>query len=417
MYRRRLIDDVLDEVFSDLPAVLLDGPKAVGKTTTALQRAKTVKEMDRPGDRNLAEADSESLTRGEKPILVDEWQKVPETWGVIKRAVDRDFSGGQYLLTGSLPDAATHSGAGRITSLRMRPMSLFERDIATPTVSLRALLRGESDIVGETNIGLAEYSAELMRSGFPALRALEGRALELALDGYVERIIDSDIRQIGVTLRQPATLLAWLTSYAAATATVASWETIRDGAITKGGQPPAKTTTMPYRDALTRLRILDELPPWLPSRNPISRVSQASKHFLADPALAMRLLNFTADTISTAESHGSGRFDRPLVGRMFEALATLSIRSYAEASYARAMHFRDGLGRREVDLIVERDDGKILAIEVKLGDSVDPHDLRHLAWLQEQLGDDLIDAMVVYSGRHAFRMENIAVVPLALLGP
>ena len=416
-YRRRLIDGVLDDVFPQLPAILLDGPKAVGKTTTALQRAQTVKDMDQVGERTLAQADPETATMGTKPILIDEWHKAPDTWGVIKRAVDRDFSGGQYLLTGSLPDEATHSGAGRITSLRMRPLSLAEREIEEPTVSLRALLQGQADVAGETEIGLADYSAELMRSGFPALRRLDGRALELALDGYIERVVDADIRQLGLTLRQPATLMAWLRSYAAATATTASWETIRDGATTQAGNTPAKTTTMPYRDALTRLRILDELPPWLPSKNRFSRVAQSSKHFLADPALAMRLLNLSADTIPTAVAHDSGRFDRPLVGRMFEALATLSIRSYAEANYARAFHFRDGPGRREVDIIVESDDGKVLAIEVKLSSAVSPRDTRHLTWLREQLGSDLIDSVVVYSGRHAYRSGDVAVVPLALLGP
>ena len=416
-YQRRLIDDVLDDVFTQLPAVLLDGPKAVGKTTTATQRARTIKDMDQRGDHTRATADPEWVTEGDKPILIDEWHKVPDTWGVVKRAVDRDFTGGQYVLTGSLPDRETHSGAGRITSLRMRPLSFAERDIEKPTVSLGALLAGGSEVFGETDIGLSDYSMELMRSGFPALRQLDGRALELSLDGYIDRIVDADIKHVGLDTREPATLLAWLTSYAAATATVASWEKIRDAATTRAGKIPARTTTIPYRDALTRLRILDELPPWLPTKNPLSTVSQSSKHFLADPALAMRLMNFSHETIATAVSYGSARFDRPLVGRMFEALATLSIRSYAEACFAKAMHFRDGAGRREVDIIVERGDGKVLAIEVKLGNSVDADDTKHLTWLKNQLGDNLIDAVVVYSGRHAYRSGSVAVVPLALLGP
>jgi uncharacterized protein len=416
-YRRRLIDDVLDEVFPQLPAILLDGPKAVGKTTTALQRARTVKDLDQAGDRTLALADPDSVVLGDKPILIDEWHRVPDTWGVIKRSVDRDYSGGQYLLTGSLPDSATHSGAGRITSLRMRPLSFAEREIERPSVSLRDLLHGNADIQGETSVTLTDYHTEMMRSGFPAFRQLDGQALQRALNGYIERIVDADVKTVGLELRQPATLRAWLASYAAATATVASWETIRDTAATGTGKIPAKSTVLSYRDSLTRLRILDDLPPWLPSRNSFSRVAQSSKHFLADPALAMRLMNFSPSTIGTAVSYGSGRYDHPLAGRMFEALVTLSVRSYADVCQAQVMHFRDGQGRREIDIIVERNDGKVLAIEVKMGTTVDAHDIRHLTWLRQQLGDDLIDSVVVYSGRHAYRMNGVAVIPLALLGP
>jgi hypothetical protein len=416
-YRRRIVDDILDDVFPQLPAILLDGPKAVGKTTTALQRSRTLQGLDQAAERSRVQADPENVITGDKPILVDEWHKVPETWGVIKRAVDRDFSGGQYLLTGSLPDSATHSGAGRITSLRMRPLSFAEREIEKPSVSLGELLQGNLSISGETELGLVDYNTELMRSGFPALRGLDGRALELAIDGYIERVVDADVTTLGVEVRRPATLMSWLASYAAATATVASWETIRHAASPGTTKAPAKTTAIPYRDALTRLRILDELPPWLPSHNTFTQAAQSSKHFLADPALAMRLMKFSREAISSAAAYDSGRFGRPLAGRMFEALATLSVRTYAEASHAKAMHFRDARGSREIDIIVERDDGKVLAIEVKLGNTVDASDTRHLTWLADRLGDDLIGSVVIYTGRHAYRSGDVAVVPLALLGP
>jgi hypothetical protein len=299
----------------------------------------------------------------------------------------------------------------------MRPLSFAERDVSIPSVSFRALLEGSAEITGETDVDLATYSAELMRSGFPALRQLEGKALEVALDGYIERIIDAEVRELGVPVFRPAAVQAWLRSYAAATATVASWEAIRDGAASGFQGPPAKTTAIPYRDALTRLRILDELPPWLPTSNQFARLAQGSKHFLADPALALRLMNFDQESVQTAMAHGAMRFDRPLVGRLFEALATLSVRTYAEGCYARAMHFRDGQGRHEIDLIIERGDGKVLAVEVKLGETVTRNDLKQLNWLRSQIGDDLIDSVVLYSGRHAYRYEGVALIPLALLGP
>jgi predicted AAA+ superfamily ATPase len=349
--------------------------------------------------------------------LLDEWQRSPEVWGKIKSAVDEDFSGGQYLLTGSLPSAETHSGAGRITSIRMRPLSIAEREIDKPTVSLKKLLQGSGNIEGETTIGISEYASEMMRSGFPAIRTLSGRALRVALDGYVERIIDADVREVGLSIRKPAGLRSWITAYAAATATTASWETIRDAANTGSAEPPAKSTVIPYRDALTRLRVLDELPAWIPSHNQFAKAALAAKHFLADPALALRLMNYDAESIQTATQFGKAQYDLPLIGRMFEALAVQSVQSYAQASYAKLSHFREANGRHEIDMIIENEDGRVLAVEVKLSSTPDSSDGKHLKWLKSEIDDRLIDLVVIYAGKFAFRNDGIAYVPLALLGP
>ena len=415
-YTRRSIDDALDELFEQLPAILIDGPKAVGKTTTALQRAKTIKQLDLAADQKRAEAESDWLVQGEKPILIDEWQKVTESWTLVKKVVDKDYSGGQFLLTGSLPDAGTHSGAGRITSLRMRPMSFAERGLENPTISFADLLNGKAAIQGETNYGPAQYGEEIARSGFFGIRGLEGSALDVALDGYIERVIDTDMKDMGMSVRRPATLGAWMASYAAATATNAKWETIRDAANQGSSEPPAKSTVIPYRDALTTLRILDELPAWLPTKNQFTRVSAGSKHYLADPALALRLLSLGSIQLSSRAGYEAATGDTPLFGRMFEALVALGIRTSAEARFAKVMHFRDAKGNREIDLIVERVDGKILAIEVKLSEVITQHDCRHLNWLEGQLGEELIDKVVIYSGRHAYRQNGVALIPLALLG-
>jgi hypothetical protein len=353
--------------------------------------------------------------QGEKPILIDEWQKVTESWTLVKKAVDIDYSGGQFLLTGSLPDAGTHSGAGRITSLRMRPMSFAERGLEKSTISFSDLLNGKAAVQGETNYGPAQYGEEIARSGFFGIRGLEGSALDVALDGYIERNIDTEMKDVGLNVRRPATLRAWMASYAAATATNAKWETIGDAANQGSRQSPAKSTVIPYRDALTRLRILDELPPWLRTRNQFTRVSAASKHYLADPALAMRLLSKSPSQLNSRAGYESHTSDKPLFGRMFEALVALEVRSAAEASFSKVMHFRDARGLREIDFIVERIDGKILAIEVKLAEVITDDDCHHLNWLELHLGSELIDKVVIYSGRHAYRQNGVALIPLALL--
>jgi len=415
-YQRRLIDGVLDELFEELPAILLDGPKAVGKTTTALQRCATEKRLDIPTDLARAVADSRWVVEETKPILIDEWQSAAPSWNEIKRAVDADNRGKQYLLTGSLPPQGTHSGAGRISALRMRPLAFAERDLEEPTVSFTALLEGNGEVRGETRWGYDGYLHEIERSGFPGLRNLSSRPRRAALDGYITRIVDSDVRELGRNLRKPASMLSWLTAYAAATATTAKWESIRVAASDGDSNSLSKPALIAFRDALTRLRILDELPTWVPSRNHFVRVGQSGKHFLADPALALRLLDQSTKHLYLDALPGPEQRDRPLVGRLFEALVALSVRTHAETNYGQAFHFRDARGLREIDIVVEREDGKLLPIEVKLGNVVTTADLRHLKWFKEQLGEAVIDLVVVYTGTYAYRMEGVAIVPLSLLG-
>ena len=416
-YRKRCIDTQILELFSELPALLIEGPKAVGKTTTAMQHASTIRRLDDPAQALRARAEIDWLFEAPKPILIDEWQRVPESWDAVKRAVDADRSASQYIFTGSLPDSSTHSGAGRITSLRMRPLSFAERGLETPQISLAQLLNDEAThLNAETIIGLNDYCNQIASSGFPGYQGLAGRALKAELDSYIQRIIDTDLAERGVKVRKPATMRAWLQAYAAATATTATWESIRDSANYGSGNTPAKTTVLPFRDALTRLAILDELPAWTPSKNQFKRVGLASKHYLADPALAARLLGHDATTLQLANSPKDSSTDAPLVGRLFEALVALSVRVYADANFANTFHYRDGLGRHEVDLIVQREDGKFLAIEVKLGNKVESKDYRHLNWLAQELPDQIIDRVVIYTGKYAYRENGVAIIPLALLG-
>lgn len=420
-YLPRLIDSELDELLAGVPAVAIEGPKAVGKTSTAQQRARTIHRLDDPGERSLLHADPGRLATGEPPTLIDEWQRLTTSWDVVRRAVDADPSPGRFLLTGSAsPRATTHSGAGRIVTTRMRPLTLFERGITRPIVSLRELLSGRrGQIGGDTAVALQDYVEEICASGFPALRGLPGRALRAQLDGYLDRIVDHDIPELGRSVRNPVALRRWLTAYAAATATTTAFERIRDAATSSEGTKPARSSTLPYRDALERLWILDPLPAWLPSRNRLSRLASPPKHHLADPALAARLLRVGPDALLAADP-GLVTVPREgtLLGALFESLVTLDLRVYAQACEATASHLRTGTGNHEVDLIVERDDGRVLAVEVKLTADPDPGDLKHLHWLRSQLGDDLLDAVVVTTGKHAYRRpDGVAVVPAALLGP
>ena len=365
-YNRRVVDDELDELISVLSAIAIEGAKGVGKTATAEGRCQSFFRFDDPSQRALAEADMGVVLSKKAPLLVDEWQRVPSVWDAVRREVDRDQTPGRFLLTGFASPATppTHSGAGRIVTLRMRPMSLAERGIGTPSVSLRSLLNGERGAVsGETGVTLADYVREIVHSGFPGIRTLTGRALRMQLDGYLRRIIDTDFPEQGYMVRRPEILRRWLAAYAAATATTASFEAIRDAASGGQGDKPSKLTTQPYREILERLWIVDPLPAWLPSRNRLHRLAQPPKHHLADPALAARILGLDAEALLSGREPGvTVSSNGAIPGRLFESLVTLGVRVFAQAAEAQVSHLHLHGGRQEVDLIVERGDQRVIAI-------------------------------------------------------
>ena len=422
VYERRIVDDQLDELLVGLPAIALDGPKGVGKTRTALQRARTVHRLDDPAELAIAEADPARLLEGDAPVLIDEWQRLPSVWDLVRRAVDDGAPPGRFLLTGSaLPDPPpTHSGAGRIVSVRMRPMALSER-LGASSVSLSELLSGAVPAVaGTTDVAVAAYVEEILASGLPGIRPLSGRPRRLVLEGYVDRIVDRDIPDdAGVTIRNPTALRRWMAAYAAASSTTATFETIRDAASAGHERKPSRTATEAYRDALSRVWILDDVPAWIPSNNHLRELGQAPKHHLADPALAAQLLGVQAETLLSGRTTGPAvPRDGTLLGALFESLATQSLHVYATQSEARVGHLRTARGRHEVDLVVARPDGAVVAIEVKLTRSVAAADGRHLNWLKDALGDQVLDRVILTTGPQAYRREDgIAIVPLALLGP
>ncbi len=417
-YVPRVVDLELDQLFPQLPAILLDGPKAVGKTATAAHRARTVRRLDVEAEHDIVAGDPAVIAGDERPVLIDEWQRLPSVYDTVRRLVDDDPSGGQFLLTGSAPERSTHSGAGRILALRMRPLTVSERLGITEGVSLGALLGGSATVAGRTTLGLRDYTREIVTGGFPAMRQWSGNALARQLDAYLDRIVDHDMPEAGFRVRRPASLMGWLRAYAAATGTTASWETIRDAATPNDAAKPAKTTTLPYIELLTSLRILDPLPAWLPSRNHLSALTEGAKHHLADPALAARLTRLSATRLlqGGAPSASVPR-DGSYLGALFESLATLCVRTFAQRSDARVYHLRTRGGRREVDLIVEGDGG-FVAIEVKLSVTVDADDVKHLVWLRGETGDECVDTVVLNTGPEAYRRrDGVAVVPLGLLVP
>lgn len=419
-YRPRIIDTELTALAAGLPAIALEGARATGKTRTAGRRARSTFNLDDEATRTLIAADPLRFLTGPHPTLLDEWQHVPSMWDRVRRAVDDGAAPGSFLLTGSAPprEAPGHSGAGRIVSLRMRGLSLAERDIGRPVVSLAQLLEhGAAPIDGHVDATLADYTDEILRSGFPAIHSMTGAARRAQLLGYVQRLLDRDIPELG-SVRRPQTLRRWLTAYAAATATTATHETIRRAAAGVDDSPPARSTTEVYQALLTKLFILDPLPGWQPSDNRLRRIALPAKHHLADPALAAALLGAGAEDLLQARALGPAiPRDGPLLGALFESLVTMSVRIYAAAAGAETHHLRTWSDRREIDLVVSRG-RRVVALEVKLTQVPRGEDVKHLHWLKSQLGEDLRAAVVVTTGTDAYqRQDGILVVPAALLGP
>jgi hypothetical protein len=420
VYRRRALDETLDELQPHLRALSIHGPKGVGKTATAMQRAVSVVDLSLARQREVVTADPSVLTRLPGPVLVDEWQRLPEVWDHVRHAVDAGSPAGHFIVAGSSAPrgAVIHSGAGRIVPLRMRPLSMAERGVATPTVSLAALLDGGRDVGGSTPWRLTEYVEEIAASGFPAIRGLPPRVRRAELDAYLENVLQREFPEQGYAVRRPAALRAWLAAYAAATSTTTAYATILDAATAGSANKPAKETTLAYRDALSSLWLLDAIPPWIPGRNHLDRLGQSPRHHLADPALAARLLGLDESALLRSEQGTPNLREGTVLGGLFEHLTALSVHTYAQVAEARVGHLRTRNGDHEVDLIVERSDGRVVAIEVKLSDRVDDRDVRHLHWLGARIGEDLIDAVVIHAGEYAYRRrDGVAVVPLALLGP
>lgn len=279
-------------------------------------------------------------------------------------------------------------------------------------VALSARSRNGRPVRGRSEWRLRDYVTEITRGGFPGMRRLPGRALNRQLDSYIDRIVDHDLIEVGV--RRPEAVRTSLRAYAAATGTTATWETIRDATTPGVADKPARATAQMYRETLILMRVLDPMDGWLPTNNQSTSTTSAPKHYLCEPALAARLVRLSASRlIDGAEPDVTIPRDGTFLGALFESLVALSVRTLAQLYDGRVYHLRTRGGRREVDYIVETDEG-VVGIEAKLASHINDDDTSHLLWLRERLREDCIDLMVVNAGPQAFRTrQGVAVVPLA----
>lgn len=414
-YLPRVVDKELRRRLATVGAVLIEGPKACGKTETALQEAKSQVRLDvDERAREAATVDPSLLLDGPTPRLIDEWQIAPEIWNHIRRAVDARSERGQFILTGSAVPAdniTRHSGAGRMGRLLMRPMSLFESSESTADISLGALLDGEAPRSPDPGLKVADVVHLMARGGWPGhLGDSTPEALDAVRD-YLGEIQRVDISQLDGVRRDPARVKRLLKSFARHSATYVSNRTLASDSGGADG-PMTPHTVGEYLSALERLMIVEDQPAWAPHLRSRSRVRSAPKRHLVDPSLAVAALRATPERLLK---------DLNLTGFLFESLAVRDLRIYAQANDAEVLQYRDNTGL-EVDAVVEAADGRWAAFEVKLGVGRVDEAAESLLTFKDRVdtrrsGPPAALGVIVATGFGYQRPDGIAVIPIGALGP
>jgi predicted AAA+ superfamily ATPase len=383
--------------------------------------------LDKPKDFDQLANIPDILLAEKPPVLIDEWQRIPSLWDSVRRAVDDGANPATFLLTGSIANTDTniHSGAGRIIRRKMHPLSLAERGVEKPTVSIGEMLSAgkpfRTNIAGKTSIGALGYINEIAASGLPEFRNFSPESRKIAFESYFANMLSHEFNQQGIRLRQPETLLRWLRAYAAAVSTDAGYTEILDASTAGDRHKPDAKTTIAYREALENLWLLDELMPWVDGEDFFAGLKRSPKHYLADPAFAAYLLGLDEKVLSGTKGWPpvAERFDGKygsVLGRLFEALVLLCLNTYAGVNNAKVYFAKTHKGDHEIDFIIEKD-SKVIACEAKFAPAASAPDGKHLRWFREKVGDNCADAMIVTTGGVAYRREDgIAVVPAALLG-
>jgi uncharacterized protein len=414
-YRPRVVDVELRARLESVGAVVIEGPKACGKTETATQVAasRVLLDVDHSARQALA-VDPSLVLAGDTPRLLDEWQVEPELWNHVRRAVDDRRSAGQFILTGSsVPsdDVSRHTGAGRFAFVRMRPMTLFESGHSTAAVSLTELMSGGSPHCGDPGLAVGDLAERVAVGGWPGQIGRSVSAGTRAVRDYLHQIQHVDVSRVKGEHRDPNRLGRLIASLARNTATEASASVI--AADTAGSNAPlARNTVTDYVDALERLMIVENQPAWAPHMRSKAILRAAPKRHFVDPSLAVAALGANADRLLQ---------DLTLFGLLFESLVIRDLRVFAQLLDGQVFHYRDSNGL-EVDAIVQLADGRWGAFEIKLGvGSIDPaaRSLRKFASIVDTsvCGEPSALCVITGSGYGYTRPDGVCVVPIGSLAP
>ena len=405
-YLPRLVDSLLEEYLAELPAVMIVGPRACGKTTTAGRHAQSIVRLDSDDGAAAFRASPDAALRDRRePVLLDEWQVLPEVLGAVKRAVDADRRAGRYLLTGSArSDIADRfwPGTGRVVMLRMCPLTVAEQQELQVGPFIDRVAAGEA-LRGTPGPApdLRDYLMMALRGGFPepALELGESTARGW-LESYAEQIALRDARSYG-TAPDVRRLQRYLEAYAVNSAAAPQDSTLY------GAAGISRKTGLAYEALLRDLMVVDDMPAW--STNRLKRLSRTPKRYVVDSGLLAGILRIGIDDVLA---------DRRLLGSMIDTFVVAQLRAEAPVSRTRyrMSHLREHSGRREVDVIAELGAGRLVGIEIKAASSVGLADARHLVWLRNELRDRFIAGVVLHTGPDVFELEDrITAAPVSAL--
>jgi len=411
VYRLRLANAHLTYLLNEFPAVMINGARAIGKTTTASQHVAQLIRLDDPGIAAAFRADPDAaLRRTTRPVLLDEWQEVPGVLGAVKRVVDRDRTAGQFILTGSVRAELTNemwAGTGRNVRLSMYPLTerelRNEHQLDQPSFLDRVIASGLDSVTLPSDVpDIDGYIEAALRGGFPevAYRDRSPRARAIWLTSYVDDLITRDAALLGAA-KDPVKIRRYLSILALNNAGLPSEATLYRAADVNA------RTAAGYDQLLRNLYILDVVPAW--SSNRLSRLIKTGKRYMVDTGLAAAAAGISAASVLA---------NSDLVGRYFDAFATAQLRPEIALSYPRPIlhHLRMEAGRREIDLVIEIGGSRIVAIEFKAGVAPTLRDAKHLFWLRDELGMDFVAGVVLHSGPGIYELgDRVYAVPLCAL--
>ena len=418
-YKKRIADEMLQRKLKGKGAVLIEGPKWCGKTTTAEQVAKSVLYMANPESmgQNLTLADINPgiLLKGEIPRLIDEWQIAPNLWDAVRFEVDHRKDEGQFILTGSAVPAdknlITHTGTGRFSFLLMRPMTLFESLESTGTVSLKDLFDSK-DVSGTNNLSLDDIAYVCCRGGWPRSISMEKEiALDQAFD-YYDAVVNSDISKVDGVSREPTRVKNLMRSYARNVGSQVSNETLKEDMINNDSFSLDTDTVFSYINALKKIFVVDEVSAWNPNLRSKTAIRTSDTRYFIDPSIVTASLGLGPDDLIN---------DLSTFGFIFENLCVRDLRVYAESINGDLYHYRDS-SSLECDAVIHLRNGSYGLVEIKLGgDSLIEEGVENLLKLKNKLDTSKMKKpsflmVVTATGDYAYkRSDDVYVVPVGCL--